>query len=562
MLQLRFSDRAVERVENGDRVANSYSVLIRHFFGRFFEKESLSPQSEPAASLAQILGLLAVPGAFFVLLFRPLTLVRWDLVAVRYLFVSFSMIVMGLVMVIEWDALFPDRRDYQILTPLPLKLRTLFFAKAAALAILLGAFLVDINFFGVLFWPGIDAKPDSLAIMAAHSAAVAAAGLFGALAVAALHGLVITFCRGALLRRVSLAVQSALMAALVMLFFLTPFLAFSIRLLAPSKHPALRWYPGFWFIGLYEWIRPATGNAALIALGRTAIAGLCAAGAVFLLTYLPGYRQHARRAIEAPLPRAGGPGMVRRVLARWSHQTFLKHPVERAVFHFIGETLTRSSKHRLFLSTYAGFGAALAVLNFASDRQGLITLPLTLSFVLVSGLRAAFNVPSELRANWLFQISEDSCLAEYLHATREWIVVSAILPLFAILLPVEFHYYPAGVALFHTAFGLTLALLLTEVLFFGFRKVPFTCAYFSGKVNMVGLSVIYLFGFTWYSRIMAGFESWLATRPLAALLFFATAAGLLGGAAWWRNRHLFNSPAAIDFLDPGDPVVRTLDLAS
>src|SRR5215831_13560326 len=142
-----------------DRPLRIFPALVRHFFDRFFDKESLSPQGEPEANVVQMLGILAVPEAFFVLVFRPLTFTGWNLVAVRYLFVSFSMILMGFLMVFEWDALFPDRRDYQILTPLPLRLSTLFLAKAAALAIFLGIFLVDVNFFSVLFWPGIDAGP-------------------------------------------------------------------------------------------------------------------------------------------------------------------------------------------------------------------------------------------------------------------------------------------------------------------------------------------------------------------------------------------------------------------
>ena len=51
-----------------------YPRLIRHFFSRFFDTESLSPQGEAEAGVIQTLGILAAPGAFFVLLFRPLTL--------------------------------------------------------------------------------------------------------------------------------------------------------------------------------------------------------------------------------------------------------------------------------------------------------------------------------------------------------------------------------------------------------------------------------------------------------------------------------------------------------
>ena len=157
-----------------------FRTLVRHFFGRFFDKESLSPQGEAEAGVIQTLGILAVPSAFFVLLFRPLTLFGWDLVMVRYFFVSFSMIVMGFVMVFEWDALFPDRRDYQILTPQPLRLFTVFAAKAAALAIFLALFLLDINFFGFLFWPGMDGGKNFFDILWAHVVALLSAGLFSA----------------------------------------------------------------------------------------------------------------------------------------------------------------------------------------------------------------------------------------------------------------------------------------------------------------------------------------------------------------------------------------------
>ena len=50
-----------------------FHTLVRHFFGRFFDTESLSPQGDPEASVIQTLGILAVPSAFFVLVFRPLT---------------------------------------------------------------------------------------------------------------------------------------------------------------------------------------------------------------------------------------------------------------------------------------------------------------------------------------------------------------------------------------------------------------------------------------------------------------------------------------------------------
>jgi hypothetical protein len=542
----------------GSGVANPFGDLVRHFFGRFFDAESLSPQGDPEINVTQTLGILAVPSAFFVLLFRPLTLTGWSLVAVRYMFVSYSMIVMGLLMVFEWDALFPDRRDYQVLTPLPIRLSTLFAAKAAALGIFLAIFLIDINFFGVLFWPGIDGGPDFLSIIGAHIVAVLAGGLFAALAVAAIQGLLITCFSGRTYRRISICVQTLLMAVLVMLLFLTWLLGFSMQGLVRTNSPLLHWFPGYWFVGLYERLRPATHDPALLDMGTTAMRALGCAAGVFVLTFLPGYRRHCRKSVESPelaSRAANSSSLVTRMLER----TLLRHPVECAVFHFVGQTITRSVKHRLFLATYGGFGAALAVLTFASGQSGFLQLPLTLSFVLVSGLRAAFNFPSELRANWAFQVSETSGLGGYLAAARKWVVVCAILPLFLLLSPIEFACFPWRLALFHVAFGISLSLLLMEILLIGFRKVPFTCAHLPGKVNLTFLSVIYVFGFTMYSRIMASFEAWLGTAPAAACLFFVCAASAVGLLAHWRVRMLGDT-STLDYEDPGYPVIMTLDL--
>ena len=51
----------------------------------------------------------------------------------RCLYLSFSMLVMGAVTVIEWDALFPDRWDYATRMPLPIHSRTIFLGKVGAL---------------------------------------------------------------------------------------------------------------------------------------------------------------------------------------------------------------------------------------------------------------------------------------------------------------------------------------------------------------------------------------------------------------------------------------------
>ncbi|HWC98464.1 MAG TPA: hypothetical protein VG456_17010, partial [Candidatus Sulfopaludibacter sp.] len=450
-----------------------WRALVRHFFGRFFDTESLSPQGEPEANIIQTLGFLAAPGGFIVLLFQLLTFRGWSLVLIRCFFVSFSMIIMGFIVVFEWDALFPDRRDYQVLTPLPVSLSTLFLTKALALGMFLGMFLVDVNFFSILLWGGIDGGKDLFGIMAAHVVTVVLSGLFAALAMAAVQGVLVTVLPSEVFRKVSMALQTLLMGGLVMLLFLSPMMAEKFQGLMQRHSPLVYYWPGYWFAGFYELLRPAVKNPELRELGRLAMRALAGVTLMFLATYLPGYRRHARKVLEAPQPSPKGPGRLSGVASRLVDRYILKHPLQHAVFHFINQTITRSMKHRLFLASYAGVGGAIAVLTLGGDRSSPLRLSLTLSFILISALRAAFNFPSELRGNWAFQISETNHAREYLAAMRKWVLICAVAPLFALLAPVEFAFFPWPEALFYLVFGVTVSVLLMELMFFGFRKVPF-----------------------------------------------------------------------------------------
>jgi len=397
-----------------------------------------------------------------------------------------------------------------------------------------------------------------------------AAGLFSALAIAALQGVLVTLFRGAAYRRISAGVQTALMAGLILFLFLSPLMATAIPNLCRTHSPFLRWIPPFWFTGLYEQMRPvvwhpsaplASGLAAagqtLASLGSLAMRSIWIALALFTASFLPEYRRHTRRALETSLPNPKGPGGAARALSR-AVTRLLRDPVEIGVFHFIGQTISRSLKHRLFLATYAGFGAALVVMVIA-DGGGSLRAPLALSFVLISGLRAAFNFPSDLRANWAFQVSETHSVAAYIRATRKWVMLFAVLPLFLVLAAIEAIRSPLPLVTFHFAFGVSVSLVLVEALFLNFHKVPFTCSHYPGKVNLVFLTVLYVFGFTFYSSWMARLEEWLWSLPLLAVLFFLGVGASLAALLRTRERRL-TSETGLEYVDDGDPAVRTLGL--
>src|SRR5215510_7359759 len=168
-------------------------ALVRHFSSRFFDKDSLSAQADERANVVQIVAMLALPGAIvslFTIADHPLIrseLTRlWLRAGDRYIFVCYSMVVMGFVMTFKWDSLFPDRRDYLILTPLPISLREFFAAKVLALCAFLLLFVVAINLFSCVLIPYAYLLRDNrldvvLPSLLAHTAAVLSGAIFMAL---------------------------------------------------------------------------------------------------------------------------------------------------------------------------------------------------------------------------------------------------------------------------------------------------------------------------------------------------------------------------------------------
>jgi hypothetical protein len=186
-------------------------------------------------------------------------------------------------------------------------------------------------------------------------------------------------------------------------------------------------------------------------------------------------------------------------------------------------------------------------------------VPLTLSFFAVSGLRAAFNFPAELRANWIFQVCESEDSMPHMRASRKWMVLMGVAPLFILMAPFEIYFRGLRLGVIHLTFALALSLILLNLLLIWFRKIPFTCSYFPGKTSMAVMFFLYLAGFTAYSWSMADLEARLLDEPAQLLLFYGVAAASLYGLARLEKRELGVDDSLI-YEDEPDPIVRSLEL--
>jgi hypothetical protein len=134
------------------------------------------------------------------------------------------------------------------------------------------------------------------------------------------------------------------------------------------------------------------------------------------------------------------------------------------------------------------------------------------------------------------------------------VLIGGLVPALALILPFEIATWGWTQGALHIVFQLAGGALLIEVLFWSFNKVPFTCSYFPGKINLALLSVLYLYGFTTYSFHMADLEKAIDVNGLYGACFFVLAGMLL--AACWR-RH----PAAGSVrFDASEAEIQVLDL--
>jgi hypothetical protein len=544
-------------------------LLIGLFHGRFFENDSVSPGGGFQTNIAQVLGFLIAAGLFVAYLVTPSFLslslsapspeTEWALRSLRVFFPAYSFAVVGFATVFEWDTLFPDRRDFLILTPLPIRLRELCAAKIAALArfllLLTGAVNLIPNLMVIVFSLTIpQLRGTGFRLAAAQICVTATASLFAFFGIAAFEGLLMNISSPRIFLRVSPWIQMIGMSVMVLGILTYPIYSLLLERAVEARAQWPWLFPPIWFSGLYDLIIGGP-NQPFADLGKFGLKMLGASIVVFSLTWAIGFRLHYRRTLEA----LSTPSLR----CAWTYPNWLiRPPLERAIFDFSGKTLARSQKHQFFLATYLSIGLSIGLLFAASGRDGRLiwsqegvkSLPFIIAFFAVSGFRAVFQFPADLASNWLFRVTEAKWAETSGRATRKRVLATGLAPVLLLAGAFETFIGERQVPV-HLVFQLLGGALLTEIMFWSFDKIPFTCSYFPGRTNLAILAVFYLYGFTAYGFNMADLESASERHLVLSLLCFASAAILLR-MSWRRTPQ----PSAIRF-DGDEPVIQTLDLS-
>ena len=486
--------------------------LIRHFLRRMFDGEwSSSPGQWRSAAI----------GVFSMFLPAGLLLVREGSMDPAYAFhyhrlsgeglraaaladeialLTLMVCVTGLIALLEWQSLFPSRRDYLAMASLPVSSRQIFIARFVSVLLFSGVVIAAMNFLPSLIAPlefgggwRLDASFARQAAVQAASACLACIFIF--FSILALQGLLLNVLPANLFARVSVYVQGALAG----LFLLGGFYSWSIKEWKLETIGRLSefgaWLPPVWFAGLHQTLN-GVRDPFFHAMARRALYAAAGAPALALLTYFISYRRYRKLIVEAP---------ARMKVTRSRHWSLIRllarTPRREAVMDFLAKTLARSRTHRLLWLVY--LGAALAVvLNSSLINGALLTRtkgltralrfmvlfwPLACSVVILNGFRHVLAIPSELRANWIFRITESQGRAEWMSAVERFVMAYAVAPIYLILFPVTVYIMGFPIALRMTTLQLLVSLSIFEALFHSWQKLPFTCSYEPGKRPLVGI---------------------------------------------------------------------------
>lgn len=545
-----------------------FGCLVGLFASRMFRGAGDAEAGELDLGVGVILILLAMPGLLVSLLmfekygsfirflrgegaFDPFKAVLPD----EYLFIVLSVSVTGAAALWRWDTIFLDRRDYANLVPLPLSLGAIFFANLCALLGLTGAFTIVANGASVVLFPiaVVGSRPSLslfLRFAAGHAAAVFAASVFSFFAVFALAGLLTALLPPSAFRRVSLAIRFVSVVTLMILLATSLTIPDLLKRLSVTNAHRVAVLPPVSFLGVARTVWVGANDAFSSSMARAAIIAL----GVSLVTAMVAYGFSFRRSfIRLPeMPDARPMTRISPLLSRlaFSQKLAFRPSTHRACYQFVSRSLLRSTAHLQTLLCFFAVGLVISAETFAAGSYHFsagqntvppvefLSIPFILGYSVLVGIRFAFEIPLDLRANWIFQLWLDPDRHDARSVARRVLREFSLYWMGPLVLLCSLAFWGWMTALLHTAIWSACMLVLVEILLIRFRKMPFTCPYPPFQSHSPLIAVGYLFGFYIFESWLPELDQWSVLSPINAVWIIPLLGSVLAGLSWYRNQML------------------------
>lgn len=519
-------------------------ALSQVFFGRLFENDVFSSSVAASSSVVWLLALVATPGVMVsgmqIFSYAHLHTMPQDVQDRAFLLnrafhIDFVMAIAGVVTMLVWSSLTPDRRDAQVLGPLPVRVHEQAFGRLLALLKFFGLFAVAVSVPAAFAYTFVSTGADDLFSVpqrvAGHITAAVCAGGFVFFMLVNTQLILAALFGPRAIRFVTLPLQLASLAGIIAAVGFSEVLSRTILDQGVHAGPGVTWNPAAWFLGIYLWL---SGDPLPI-YGLLAIRGVYAAVAVAALAiilYPAAYGRCLRLVIDSEGRRTGRlsrawAGLLAQVL-----RPLLRTPLQRGLAAYMIATLGRSHTHRFVLGSYAGLAFLLSLplgprlLHLPTTgeyRYAWFAIPLGLVFWMVCGMRVAILIPIEPSANWIFKLTEPVDKRRLLSA-----VVTVMASLTCV--PIAAMFAGAAWALGETRLAVTVFLIvmlaglcLIEGVTLTLKVVPFTCTYLPGQLRMRVYWAPYFFlwlqfVFTLSNWCLWAFQGTRETLQLAAFL--------------------------------------------
>ncbi|HZP47059.1 MAG TPA: hypothetical protein VFB07_00895 [Vicinamibacterales bacterium] len=535
-------------------------LLFRTFVAQFAAGETVTSDLQMRRAAAGLVATVITPGLLLLLeVFpdyqsavvrvhahrAPPGLIDDRLEWVVLMLCAYSMATVGLVATFAWDALAFDRRDASVLGPLPIAGRTIITAKLAALAALLLGTAAAVNGLNAFVFAFETSDLLGARALVAHGVGILVATMGAATMVFA--SIVTLRCVLALwgnARSAAIAgslLQGGFVLALLYFVAVTPFVASQGVRFAISQAATDR-LPWTWFVGLFEAVRQSPRRewpefATLF--HRAALSLAISIGAALGASILAFRRQMAAALTPSARPGRLGHARAIRALARLVAG---RDRSAAAIADFVLLTIARNRSQQGYVAMNVAVGAAWAMIGVARGRDAAAAIraaPLLVAFWAIVGLRAAFFVPSELPAAWVFRVHARDGMRPLVAGVRASIV-AFVLPPTAIAA-----WIVGGGTFAVSAAAIVVVLATASVLTIDF--VPFTRPYVPGHARLKTRWPL-------YAIASAATAYALPHLPLWALV---GGAGVLYALGDYRGRRWTVEPSA-DLFD--DSTITVLDL--
>jgi hypothetical protein len=470
------------------------------------------------------------------------------------------MLIAGLVAVVTWDNIFPDRRDVMVLGPLPVRLRMILVAKLAASGSLLGIGVLALNFGMGVALPLVTGGWRFPRVLLAYWFTAAGSAVFVYGGVLTVQGVTAALLPRRWFLRISALLQLVGFAFFLSVWLFQPSFDTARELAWAQQHGTLARWPAFWFFGIFSQMS-GVFPIALCALAPRAWLGLAivlaGAGGSLLLCYV----HTMKKIVEEPdlMPRRSG--------RRWLLP--LGDHLQTAIVRFSMRSLVRSRQHRVVYAFFLAIAFAIAVSTLTNVATSQHTQPVTPWFLMstlmmlclaIAGLRSIFSLPVSLKANWMLQITQLSAPHRYIAAIRRALLMMATIPMWLVAMGLALCYRPWHQVAEHLLVLALVGSIMTDAALIGVSKIPFACSYLPGKSNVQYIFWVFVAVFTPLAMSFSRYEQNVLDDPLS----YAALVAILAAAAvelWLLNQRQAKS-AVLYYEDVEPEVITTLGIGS